>query len=84
MKHTKAPSPAWAHLDPVNLVSFDDGIRLGNGVACHSLIIKGAIMLVGVAMARAEDITASTLEASEADTFVTGEAPVGFFWGRYT
>mmetsp|Transcript_12663 Transcript_12663/g.39976 ORF Transcript_12663/g.39976 Transcript_12663/m.39976 type:complete len:228 (-) Transcript_12663:201-884(-) len=61
----------------INLRRHDGRVCLGDGIATRSLVVEGALVLVGVPVRRAVNEAAAALEAREAHALVAGVAPAG-------
>lgn len=60
----------------LNLVPNDHGIVLSDLLGTHFLIVKRAVVLIGVSMQAAEEAPTATLEAGEAHFFAAYPTPV--------
>jgi len=69
-------------LDLVYLLGHHNWILLGYLLPCHLLIVKGALVGVGVAVRGAEGAPATAEEAGQPDLLAASQTPVaGWLWG---
>eukprot|EP01018_Ginkgo_biloba_P001178 Gb_31192 [translate_table: standard] len=63
-------------LNFINFGGFDNGVSLGNGLTAGGLVVKSAIMLVGIPVLRAEHVPATALETRQPHTLVAPKTSV--------